>query len=116
MADTPVIWPEACNAQQRNRRRNEERLVNSCRYYSPQIYSQIGISNGDTLKYQAINSVIALVAQSYHVAKVAADQSPATTEAINIYHAQYLRNQCNDGVYPPFSTCSTRITNIESIS
>lgn len=33
------------------------------RYYSPQIYGQIGISNEDTLKYQAINSIIALVGQ-----------------------------------------------------
>ncbi|OQE16511.1 hypothetical protein PENFLA_c027G05733 [Penicillium flavigenum] len=37
--------------------------VSAIQYYSPQIYSQIGISNGDTLKYQAINSIIALVAQ-----------------------------------------------------
>lgn len=33
------------------------------RYYSPEIYGQIGISDEDTLKYQAINSIIALVAQ-----------------------------------------------------
>lgn len=33
------------------------------RYYSPQIYGQIGISNEDTLKYQTINSIVALVAQ-----------------------------------------------------
>ncbi|KAF7527954.1 hypothetical protein PCG10_001888 [Penicillium crustosum] len=37
--------------------------VSAIQYYSPQIYGQIGISNEDTLKYQAINSVIALVAQ-----------------------------------------------------
>ncbi|KAJ5926483.1 hypothetical protein N7516_008256 [Penicillium verrucosum] len=37
--------------------------VSAIQYYSPEIYGQIGISNEDTLKYQAINSVIALVAQ-----------------------------------------------------
>ncbi|KAJ5186326.1 hypothetical protein N7449_011090 [Penicillium cf. viridicatum] len=37
--------------------------VSAIQYYSPQIYGQIGISNQDTLKYQAINSVIALIAQ-----------------------------------------------------
>ncbi|CAI7610310.1 unnamed protein product [Penicillium glandicola] len=37
--------------------------VSAIQYYSPQIYGQIGISNEDTLKYQAINSIIALVAQ-----------------------------------------------------
>ena len=35
----------------------------SNRYYSPEIYGQIGISSEDTLKYQAINSIIALIAQ-----------------------------------------------------
>ncbi|CDM30263.1 hypothetical protein DTO013E5_8621 [Penicillium roqueforti] len=37
--------------------------VSAIQYYSPQIYGQIGISNEDTLKYQAINSIIALVGQ-----------------------------------------------------
>ncbi|KGO75210.1 Major facilitator superfamily domain, general substrate transporter [Penicillium italicum] len=37
--------------------------VSAIQYYSPTIYGQIGISNQDTLKYQAINSVIALVGQ-----------------------------------------------------
>ncbi|CAG8886208.1 unnamed protein product [Penicillium egyptiacum] len=37
--------------------------VSAIQYYSPQIYSQIGIANDDTLKYQAINSIIALIAQ-----------------------------------------------------
>ncbi|KAJ5494499.1 hypothetical protein N7463_010586 [Penicillium fimorum] len=37
--------------------------VSAIQYYSPQIYSQIGISNEDTLKYQAINSIIALIGQ-----------------------------------------------------
>jgi MFS family permease len=35
----------------------------SSRYYSVDIYAQIGISGADTLRYQAINSVIALIAQ-----------------------------------------------------
>ncbi|KAJ6142949.1 hypothetical protein N7471_002402 [Penicillium samsonianum] len=37
--------------------------VSAIQYYSPQIYGQIGISNKDTLKYQTINSIIALVGQ-----------------------------------------------------
>ncbi|CAG7940843.1 unnamed protein product [Penicillium nalgiovense] len=37
--------------------------VSAIQYYSPQIYGQIGISNEDTLKYQTINSIVALVAQ-----------------------------------------------------
>ncbi|KAJ5951168.1 Major facilitator superfamily domain general substrate transporter [Penicillium vulpinum] len=37
--------------------------VSAIQYYSPQIYGQIGISDQDTLKYQAINSIIALIAQ-----------------------------------------------------
>ena len=37
--------------------------VSAIQYYSVTIYGQVGISGDDTLKYQAINSVIALVAQ-----------------------------------------------------
>ena len=35
----------------------------TCRYYSVTIYGQIGITGDKTLQYQAINSIIALVAQ-----------------------------------------------------
>jgi len=37
--------------------------VSAIQYYSVTIYGQIGISGDDTLKYQAINSIIALIAQ-----------------------------------------------------
>ncbi|EOD42856.1 putative mfs sugar transporter protein [Neofusicoccum parvum] len=37
--------------------------VSAIQYYSVSIYEQIGIAGDDTLKYQAINSIIALVAQ-----------------------------------------------------
>jgi sugar porter (SP) family MFS transporter len=37
--------------------------VSAIQYYSVTIYGQIGISGSDTLKYQAINSIIALIAQ-----------------------------------------------------
>ncbi|OGE56639.1 hypothetical protein PENARI_c003G10435 [Penicillium arizonense] len=37
--------------------------VSAIQYYSPKIYEQIGISGSDTLRYQAINSIIALIAQ-----------------------------------------------------
>ncbi|RJE24268.1 transporter [Aspergillus sclerotialis] len=37
--------------------------VSAIQYYSVKIYGQIGISGDDTLRYQAINSIIALVAQ-----------------------------------------------------
>lgn len=37
--------------------------VSAIQYYSVDIYKQIGIAGDETLKYQAINSVIALVAQ-----------------------------------------------------
>jgi MFS family permease len=37
--------------------------VSAIQYYSVTIYGQIGIDGSDTLKYQAINSVIALIAQ-----------------------------------------------------
>ncbi|OCT53747.1 Quinate permease [Cladophialophora carrionii] len=37
--------------------------VSAIQYYSVTIYGQIGISGQDTLKYQGINSIIALVAQ-----------------------------------------------------
>lgn len=38
--------------------------VSAIQYYSVEIYSQMGISGSDTLKYQAISSVIALVGQA----------------------------------------------------
>ena len=38
-------------------------LILSARYYSVTIYGQIGIDGDEALRYQAINSVIALVAQ-----------------------------------------------------
>ncbi|KAA8904824.1 putative MFS sugar transporter [Sphaerosporella brunnea] len=37
--------------------------VSAIQYYSPTIFSQIGLSVAQTLRYQAINSVIALIAQ-----------------------------------------------------
>ncbi|KAK4926061.1 hypothetical protein LTR49_006975 [Elasticomyces elasticus] len=37
--------------------------VSAIQYYSPAIFAQIGIATNDTLKYQGINSVIALIAQ-----------------------------------------------------
>jgi len=37
--------------------------VSAIQYYSVTIYGKIGISGQDTLKYQAINSIIALIAQ-----------------------------------------------------
>ncbi|KAL2834554.1 general substrate transporter [Aspergillus pseudoustus] len=37
--------------------------VSAIQYYSVDIYGQIGISGDETLRYQAINSIIALVAQ-----------------------------------------------------
>ncbi|EAW07843.1 sugar porter family MFS transporter [Aspergillus clavatus NRRL 1] len=37
--------------------------VSAIQYYSVEIYKQIGIAGDDTLRYQAINSIIALVAQ-----------------------------------------------------
>lgn len=38
--------------------------VSSIQYYSITIYGNIGIDNSDALKYQAINSIIALIAQA----------------------------------------------------
>ncbi|KAI7624913.1 sugar transporter STL1, partial [Hortaea werneckii] len=38
--------------------------VSAIQYYSPTIFAQIGIPTGDTLKYQGINSIIALIAQA----------------------------------------------------
>lgn len=38
--------------------------VSAIQYFSPVIFSQIGISTEDTLKYQAISSVLALIAQA----------------------------------------------------
>lgn len=37
--------------------------VSAIQYYSVTIYGQIGISGDDTLKYQGINSIIAIIAQ-----------------------------------------------------
>ena len=37
--------------------------VSAIQYYSPKIYGLMGITGGDTLKYQAISSVLALIAQ-----------------------------------------------------
>lgn len=39
--------------------------VSAIQYYSPTIFQQIGIPTNDTLKYQGINSVIALLAQFF---------------------------------------------------
>ncbi|KAI9834882.1 MAG: hypothetical protein M1819_002790 [Sarea resinae] len=39
--------------------------VSAIQYYSVTIFAQIGINGQDTLKYQAINSVIALIAQFF---------------------------------------------------
>lgn len=48
-----MLWPDRTFSNQKF----------PIRYYSVDIYSQIGISGADTLRYQAINSVIALIAQ-----------------------------------------------------
>ena len=37
--------------------------VSAIQYYSVEIFAQIGISSQDSLKYQAINSIIALIAE-----------------------------------------------------
>jgi len=37
--------------------------VSAIQYYSVEIFSQIGISGNDTLKYQAISSILAVLAQ-----------------------------------------------------
>lgn len=44
--------------------------VSAIQYYSVEIYAQVGIEGDDTLKYQAINSIIALVAQACNIAFV----------------------------------------------
>jgi len=44
--------------------------VSAIQYYSVQIYAQVGILGNDALKYQAINSIIALVAQGLCIAFV----------------------------------------------
>jgi MFS family permease len=44
--------------------------VSAIQYYSVSIYAQVGITGEDTLKYQAINSIIALVAQALCIAFV----------------------------------------------
>lgn len=41
--------------------------VSAIQYYSVKIYGQIGISSSETLKYQAINNIIGLVAQAFCV-------------------------------------------------
>jgi MFS family permease len=41
----------------------EQSLMVLCRYYSVTIYGKMGIDGDETLRYQAINSVIALVGQ-----------------------------------------------------
>lgn len=38
--------------------------VSAIQYYSIQIYGQIGINSADALKYQAINNILALIAQA----------------------------------------------------
>ena len=42
--------------------------VSAIQYYSPVIFSQIGISTDNTLKYQGISSVLALIAQATCIA------------------------------------------------
>ena len=44
--------------------------VSAIQYYSVSIYGQIGISAQDSLKYQAINSIIALIAQALCMALI----------------------------------------------
>ena len=44
--------------------------VSAIQYYSPTIFAQIGIATDDTLKYQGINSVIALIAQGLCIALI----------------------------------------------
>lgn len=39
--------------------------VSAIQYYSPEIFKQIGIPGSDTLKYQGISSIIALIAQFF---------------------------------------------------
>jgi Na+/melibiose symporter-like transporter len=42
--------------------------VSAIQYYSVDIYGQMGIGNNDALKYQAISSIIALIAQALCIA------------------------------------------------
>ncbi len=44
--------------------------VSAIQYFSVSIFAQIGISTENTLKYQAINSVLALVAQALCMALI----------------------------------------------
>ncbi|KAK1819106.1 hypothetical protein LTR12_006421 [Friedmanniomyces endolithicus] len=44
--------------------------VSAIQYYSPVIFAQIGISTDDTLKYQGISSVLALIAQATCIALI----------------------------------------------
>ncbi|KAJ3529292.1 hypothetical protein NM208_g9833 [Fusarium decemcellulare] len=44
--------------------------VSAIQYYSVEIYGQAGIGPGDALKYQAINSIIALIAQALCIAYI----------------------------------------------
>lgn len=39
-------------------------MIKAIQYYSVAIYAQVGISGQDTLKYQAINNILALIAQA----------------------------------------------------
>lgn len=39
-------------------------LLQAIQYYSVDIYAQVGINGQDTLKYQAINNILALLAQA----------------------------------------------------
>lgn len=39
-------------------------MAKAIQYYSVAIYGQVGISGQDTLKYQAINNILALLAQA----------------------------------------------------
>lgn len=45
--------------------------VSAIQYYAPTIFAQIGLSAGNTLLYQAINSIIVLIAQDLCVLIVA---------------------------------------------
>lgn len=44
--------------------------VSAIQYYSVKIYGQVGITGADTLKYQAISSIIALVGEGLNIAFV----------------------------------------------
>ena len=44
--------------------------VSAIQYYSVTIFAQIGISGDNALKYQAINSILALIAQAMCMALI----------------------------------------------